>query len=212
MAIRVEVRPLGPVGANCYVLVDGASGEAAVIDPGAPDEWILRQLGEHRLRYILLTHAHFDHIGGVRWLKEATGAPVLIHEAEVRWLQDPRLNGSALWPDVAGLITAPDPDVVLGDGDALPFASTTIRVVHTPGHSPGSVSLLVGDLCFSGDALFHRGIGRTDLPFADHDQLLASIRERLFVLPDATRVYPGHGPATTIGEERRLNPFVGESA
>ncbi|HEX6989371.1 MAG TPA: MBL fold metallo-hydrolase [Bacillota bacterium] len=208
MPLELYGRPLGPVQANCYVLVDREGGQALVIDPGAPDPWLWEQVEGLRVQAIVLTHAHFDHIGAVAELHRRTAAPILIHEAEAGWLTDPVLNGSARWEDQIGRVTAPPAHGRLEPGRPLAFAGREIEVRHTPGHSPGSVSLILDDLCFAGDTLFYRSIGRTDLPGGDHPTLLSSIRTQLLSLDDEVTVLPGHGPSTTIGDERRFNPFL----
>lgn len=208
MALSVWGHPLGPVQANCYVLRDEDRGRALVIDPGADDAWLRETIAGYTVEAILISHAHFDHIGGAAALQELTGAPILIHQAEAEWLTDPQLNGSARRLDVVGLVTAPAPARFLEHGQQIAFADQRIEVRHTPGHSPGSVSFIFNNICICGDALFQGSIGRTDLPFSDHEQLLSSIREQLLSLPDETTVLPGHGPKTTIGNERRTNPFL----
>jgi len=207
--LRILVETVGPFAENAYFLVDPDSGDAAAIDPGDEPERLLEVVRAEGLnvRWILGTHCHIDHVGAVAALKEATGAPYHIHPAD-RFLLDGVPQQAALF----GLTPPPVPDVdgYLEEGTLFHLGPRRIpiRTVETPGHSPGSVSFLAGDAVFSGDALFQGGIGRTDLPGGSMPTLLQSIREKLLVLPDSTRVYPGHGAATTMGLERRTNPFL----
>ncbi|WP_027085667.1 MBL fold metallo-hydrolase [Cohnella panacarvi] len=198
---------LGVVQTNAYVVVNEAGTKAVVIDPGTADEALMRQLDGLKVEAILLTHAHFDHFGGVEALRKRYDCPVYLHDLEKDWLWDTDRNLSLNWPNVPE-ITASPPDYLLEDGQSLGLIGETFHVLHTPGHSPGSVSFLVGDFLFSGDALFRRSIGATGMPGADHGQLVRSIREKLYTLPDTVIVLPGHGSETTIGEEKRDNPFV----
>jgi len=206
--IQVRKLELGPIATNCYVASD-AQGRAFVVDPGYEYERVLEAVRGLEVTHILLTHAHFDHIGGVQAVKEATGAQVLVHEAEAGWLTDPSLNLSSVRFEFAPWeVRGPEPDALLRGGETLELLGHQVRVLHAPGHSPGHVCYLLGDLLFGGDVLFAGSIGRTDLPGGDFETLLASIRREILSLNPATRVLPGHGPETTIGREARSNPFL----
>ena len=212
---QVSVRgfALGPFETNCYVVRAGEGKSCWIVDAGYdPGELIGFVRGEGLTpEAVVLTHAHADHIAGVREVLEAfPGTPVWIHEAEREWLRDPELNLSA----AMGMgITSPGPDATLKHGQDLELAGSRWRVLHTPGHSPGGVTLYCEDagLALVGDALFAGSIGRTDFPGSSFETLAASIREHLYALPDETRALPGHGPETTIGREKRGNPFVREA-
>lgn len=206
--MRIQCFALGAFQTNCYVLTDEDSGTAVVIDPGYHPDLVLDAIDGYRVTHILLTHAHLDHIGGLGQLKESTGAPICIHENEKDWLTDPMLNGSGRWPQLGDPITGPAADRFVAEGDKIPFAGRELAVVFVPGHSPGSVAYVLEDQVFAGDALFYGSIGRTDLPGGDYDTLIDSIKTKLYTLPPDTVVYPGHGPETTIGRERKNNPFV----
>lgn len=206
--ITFQTFPLGPLETNAYLVTDAERKRAIVIDPGTPDAGLLRRLENFEVEAVLLTHAHFDHIGGVEAVRQKFGCPVYMHGAEQDWLTDARKNGSAGWPGVTPPINGNPPDKLVSDGEELALLGETFRVLHTPGHSPGSVSYVCGDIVFAGDALFCRSVGRTDLPGGDTALLVKSIREKLYTLPDHVLVLPGHGPETTIGEEKRENPFV----
>jgi glyoxylase-like metal-dependent hydrolase (beta-lactamase superfamily II) len=205
-----EILPVGMLACNCSVLGDEKSGEAVVIDPGDDVDRVQEILSRHKLRvrYIIATHAHIDHVGGIEKLKRATGAAVLMHEGDLPLYQNLALQ--AAWLGVQPP-EAVEVDQFLKDGDALNWGPHSLEVLHTPGHSPGSLCLYLPGAerrVFSGDTLFQSSIGRTDLWGGSFDQILRSIKNTLLPFPDATSVFPGHGPATTIGEERETNPFL----
>lgn len=209
--MRIERTVTGPLQVNCWVIAD--AGNAVVIDPGGDVPAVLGAVGTDTVSAIVLTHAHFDHLGGVRELAEATGAPVLVHEADAHRItsDDAAGTGGALFGFPA--MTSPPADRTLVHGDVIDVGRTRLSVVHTPGHTAGSICLLLEDPdtgfvhLFSGDTLFAGSVGRTDLPGGDARALARSIATRLAVLPPATRVHPGHGPDTTIEREARINPF-----
>lgn len=205
-----EVLPVGWLQCNCSVVGDPETREAIVLDPGDNVDQVLAVLHRHRLRvkYIVITHAHIDHVGGAAQLKEKTGAPVLMHP-EDRWL----LENLELQATLVGIPAPPaiGLDQPLRPGEEIHWGrDLRAQVLHTPGHSPGSVSLYLPErkIVFAGDTLFAGGIGRTDLWGGSYEGILRSIHTHLLALDDSIVVYPGHGPATTIGDERERNPFL----
>jgi len=178
-----------------------------IIDPGAEAVVIMNKVSDLGLdiKFIILTHGHIDHVAALKEVKEATGAKVAIHTDDASSLQ-----GQSFFAEQFGLSyqVPPSPDGLLKDGDSIDIGDLHFLVLHTPGHSPGGICLLGQGVVFSGDTLFNYGIGRYDLPGGDYSQLMKSIDTKLMVLPDETTVYPGHGPGTTIGAERRSNPFL----
>lgn len=206
--IRVETITVGPLAVNCYLAGDRQGQDALLVDPGAEPERILRTIreGGWQVQQVLLTHAHFDHVLGLDAVREALGTPVLLPEGEEEMLKRvPEAVRAWLGTEVP---TPADPDRLLREGEELSVGGETFRVLATPGHSPGSITLAGEELAFVGDAVFAGSIGRTDLPGGDYEQLMESIREQILTLPDGTRLYPGHGPVTTVGRERRENPFL----
>ncbi|WP_181350103.1 MBL fold metallo-hydrolase [Thalassobacillus sp. CUG 92003] len=204
--MKFEKMPLGPLGTNCYIVHD--HNQALIVDPGGDFESLLHFLQGEKLVpiAILLTHAHFDHIGAVEDVRNHYSIPVYIHEQEASWLTDARLNGSALFQ--MGEITTHPPEKYLEPGK-LEIGPFQFEIRYTPGHSPGSVSFVFPEqsTVIAGDTLFQSGIGRTDLPGGNMEELLASIQTQIFSLTEETAVLPGHGPNTKVGSERQSNPF-----
>jgi hydroxyacylglutathione hydrolase len=205
----LETFPVGPLQCNCTILGDESTHEAMVVDPGDNIPSILARLAQHKLtlKQIVVTHGHIDHVGGAVKLKRATGAPILLNQHDLPLLE--MMEMQAGWLGIAPPEVAP-PDQSADDGLKVGLASLPAEVLHTPGHTEGSICLHFAPqrLLLAGDTLFAGSIGRTDLPGGDPRQILKSLRGRLLVLPDETRVIPGHGPETTIGEERESNPYL----
>lgn len=204
-----EILPVGVLGCNCSILGDPATREAMVIDPGDDIGQITAILDRHKLtvKSIVITHAHIDHIGGAQKLRALTGAPVYMNEAD-SFLAD----NLAMQADWIGVETPQNPgiDTPAREGDVLRAGAIEAHVIHTPGHTPGSISLFIPaeNKLIAGDTLFKSSIGRTDLPGGDFRTIMLSIRDKLYTLPENTIVIPGHGEATDIGTEKRSNPFV----
>ena len=203
----VKTLAVSPIMANCHIVGCASSKEAAVIDPGDDADRILHTLAESQLTVTLIlnTHGHFDHVGANRRLKEATGAPLMVHEFDAPMLESLSQSASA-W----GLLAenSPAPDQFIEDGDSLSVGELSLSVIHTPGHTRGGVSFHSNGAVFVGDTLFAGSIGRTDFPGGDYETLIASIQKKLFTLGDDVVVYTGHGPETVIGHEKRTNPFA----
>lgn len=205
--LEITKLEVSPFLSNCYLLKNASNEEGIVIDPGDDLEVILTTVKEKKitLKQILLTHGHLDHIMAVAELSRQLNLPVFAHSAEEQLLQNAPAQAQMF-----GLPPVEVPTVTdwFNDGDVLRLIGLEIKVLHTPGHSPGGSCFLIDNSIFVGDTIFQASIGRTDLPGGDYHQLIQSIKSKLFPFPDDTKLYPGHGEITTIGEEKRFNPFL----
>ena len=204
---RIEV---GPYGTNCYIVGSEATKSGIIIDPGDDTGVILERVNKLGLdiKMIVSTHGHIDHVGGLKDVKEATGAEMAIHADDAGFITGTGTRIFSMLISGLSYPKPPPPDRLLKDGDIINVDDLHFEIIHTPGHTRGGICLFGGGVLFSGDTLFNSSVGRSDLPGGSHRQLIESIQSRLMALPDETIVYPGHGPETTIGAERRGNPFL----
>jgi hydroxyacylglutathione hydrolase len=201
---------VGPFASNCFIVGSEPTKEGMIIDPGADAKAILQAVRDRGLtiKLIVATHNHLDHVGGLAQVKEATQAKYAVHQLDAESMV-PSVFGRMVGGMMGGSFKAsPKPDVMLQEGDVIQVGDLSFDVLHTPGHTPGGISLYGHGVVFSGDTLFNFGIGRTDMAGGDYGQLMDSILTKLLSLPNETKVYPGHGPSTTIGQERKRNPFL----
>ncbi len=206
--MKVTCIPSGSLGVNTYLAGDEASGKAFMVDPGGQNKETVNWLNNNgfTLEYIVLTHGHGDHIGGVDYYRNLfPDVKLVAGEKEKDLLASPSLNASY---EICGRAVSLTADLWVHDGDTLAVGGMTLKFFHTPGHTPGGICILVDDVLFSGDTLFYRSIGRTDFPGGSYEQIKKAIHNKLFVLPEKTKVLPGHMGPTTIEEEKRSNPFV----
>lgn len=203
----VKVLVVGPIGANCIILGCKKTLEAVVIDPGDEGDNILAELSKEKLtlKCIINTHGHFDHVGANKRLKDVTGADIYIHAEDAPMLE--HLEEMAMSFGMR-MENSPPADKTVAEGDEISFGEHSLKVIHTPGHSPGGISLVTGKLLIAGDTLFQGSIGRSDLPGGNHNTLIASIKNKLLPLGDDVTVITGHGPSTTIKAEKQYNPFL----
>jgi glyoxylase-like metal-dependent hydrolase (beta-lactamase superfamily II) len=205
--MEIKKYTLGQLGTNGYLVIK--EDNILIIDPAGEPNRLIKEIDTLAMKpkAILLTHAHFDHIGAVDPLRKRYDLPVYLHENEHEWMGNPALNGSKYFPVKEVIVEPADHSLKPGP---MSIGAFDFTIIETPGHSPGGVAFVFNQerLIISGDSLFNRGIGRTDLPLGDYDTLIQTIKEKLFILPDDYVVYPGHGPETTIGDEKKFNPFV----
>lgn len=194
---------------NCFIFGCAKTKEVVVIDPGGDADRILLSLADSSLKvkYIINTHGHFDHVSANGKMKDATGADILIHPLDAAMLDNLSSNAAFFGISVEN---SPPCDQTIEEGDSISFGNITLKVIHTPGHTPGGISLYTDGIVFVGDTLFAGSIGRTDFPGGDFNTLISSIKTKLFKMDDEIRVFSGHGPETSIGKEKRFNPFVGQ--
>ncbi len=205
--LTIEHLMVGPLQANCFIVGDEETGRAVIIDPGGDGPAILNAVASRRweVTAVLNTHAHFDHIAANEVVKKGTGAPLMAPAGDVPLMAHAHMSARVYGLEVDA---SPEPDRYLQDGDVINLGDEKIKVLATPGHTPGGATFVTSIGIFPGDSLFAGSIGRTDLPGGDFATLIRSIRDRILSLPDDTPVYPGHGPATTVGRERQYNPFL----
>lgn len=204
--MKIIIMPVGPIEANCYIVFDEETKECMVIDPGAEGEIIYQEIQKNGLsvKYLVNTHGHCDHIGANLYLKEKTGAELLIHEEDAPMLTDSSKNMSVYMGEK---VNRPAADRHLQNGDVIKIGNNSFTVLHTPGHTKGGICLLCGNVCFTGDTLFQYSIGRTDFPGGSYNEIINSVETKLLTLDEKITVFPGHGPQTTIGKEKANNPF-----
>ncbi len=209
--VQIRQLTLGPIQTNCYLVGCETTFQAAIIDPAWDGKSISAMADNDGwgISHILLTHTHFDHLGGLTDIKKATGAPIYVHPDAVPGMQNTTMSAAFFGLKVEA---PPSPDKMLAEGQIITVGELELHVLYTPGHAPGHVCFHLPKyrVVFDGDLLFQDGVGRTDLPGGNYQEMMESIKNELLVLPDETQVFPGHGLATTIGEERRANPFIRE--
>ncbi len=209
--MQIKTLVVNDLQTNCYILIDENTKEAVVIDPGGESDYIMEEIEKSRcdLKAILLTHGHYDHIEAIADIKNKYNVPLYAHEDEQVILKDSYANISSMFGEKELIISA---DKTFKDGDIFTFGNTNLKVIHTPGHTPGGVSYYCekDKVLFSGDTLFLLSIGRTDFPYGDYEALINSIKNKLFLLPEDTKVFTGHGDSTNIGKEKKINPCLWE--
>ncbi len=210
LSYNVRTYPLGYIQTNCYI-ISNQKKECLIVDPGGHADALIKELKKLQLKplAILLTHAHFDHIGALDEVREEFAIPVYIHKAEEKWLKDPMKNGSGKYEEIPSLVCKEADHVISSEGN-MSISDFHFEMVFTPGHSPGSITYYFQQEGFAivGDTLFENSIGRTDLPGGNEKQLMTVIHNKLLTMPEDTIIYPGHGPATTVGNEMNSNPFL----